>query len=61
VRKQTSLVAAAVVPALCAVLISLVTVVRPVHLSDFSLGLIVGALIGLSIVSLNVAKRLQTS
>jgi hypothetical protein len=59
-REQTSYLAA-VVPTLCAVLICLVTVARPVYLSDFSFGLIVGALIGLSIVSLNVAKRLQVS
>jgi hypothetical protein len=45
-------------PALCAVFIALeVTVLRPAHVSDFSLGASVGIFIGLSIMAILALKR----
>jgi hypothetical protein len=47
-----------VVPALCAIMIALLlTVLRPAHASDFTLGTITGILVGLSIVSVVSLKR----
>ena len=45
-------------PALCAIFIVLgVTVLKPAHTSDFSLGANVGSLIGLSIIAILVLNR----
>jgi hypothetical protein len=46
------------VPALCAIFIVLVnTVLKPAHASDFSVGLVVGVLLGISILALRALNR----
>jgi len=48
----------ALIPALCAVVITLrLTVLKSAHTSDFSLGASVGILLGISIISIAVLRR----